>query len=419
MTNSPSFLPCFTIPGAVRHAFALCKLSGHSAVSSTVMRSFRLTVFFGCLIPLQAVASTGSLLTTILAVGPEGRGNAEAAAAWKSLTAQSSAADIPALLTAMDQSGLLAANWIRAAVFAISDRAAASGTPPAPGILQDFLKNTAHGPAGRLLAADLLQHTSPASWEAIIPTLLTDPVPALRRQPVGQLITTATTTKDKIKLRMALEAARDEDQVRAAADELRKLGETVDLPLHFGFLLDWQVIGPFTNKGRSGYDAVFPPESGLDFRASYQGKETEPGKDPTVRWQKWTAADEFGVVDLNKPFGLLKEVTGYATTVYQSPDARPAEIRLGCKNAWKLWLNGQFIFGRDEYHRGMKIDQYRFPIQLKAGPNTILVKLCQNEQTETWTTKWDFQLRICDATGTAILAPDRPPTPDAALRGKP
>ncbi len=364
-------------------------------------------------------SAASPLLTKILAVGPEGQGNAEAAAAWKTLTAGATPADLPELLTAMDQAGPLAANWLRAAIFTLTDRAAAASTPLSPDTLTTFLKNQSHGPAGRLLAADLLQHTAPAVWDSLVPSLLEDPVPALRREPVARLTAAATAAKDKTQLRQALQAARDEDQIRAATDELRALAETVDLPRHFGFLMDWQVIGPFTNKDRSGYDTVFPPETNPDLSAAYPGKETEPGKDPTVRWQAWTTPNEFGIVDLNKPLGMLKEVTGYATTTFQSPTARSAEIRLGCKNAWKLWLNGQPVFARDEYHRGMKIDQYRFPIQLKAGPNQILLKICQNEQTETWTVQWDFQLRLCDATGTALLDPTRPPTPEAALKGKP
>jgi hypothetical protein len=58
------------------------------------------------------------------------------------------------------------------------------------------------------------------------------------------------------------------------------------------------------------------------------------------------------------------------------------------------------------------------PVKLKKGANQILVKCCQNEQTETWTVEWEFQLRVCDATGTAILATDRKPTPPAALAPK-
>ena len=39
---------------------------------------------------------------------------------------------------------------------------------------------------------------------------------------------------------------------------------------------------------------------------------------------------------------------------------------------------------------------------LKAGRNAILVKLCQNEQTEAWAQEWSFQLRVCDAIGGAV-----------------
>jgi hypothetical protein len=60
------------------------------------------------------------------------------------------------------------------------------------------------------------------------------------------------------------------------------------------------------------------------------------------------------------------------------------------------------VFGRDEYHRGREIDQYTMPVRLKAGKNTLLVKVCQNEQRESWTQEWDFQIRVCDPTGTAI-----------------
>lgn len=72
-----------------------------------------------------------------------------------------------------------------------------------------------------------------------------------------------------------------------------------------------------------------------------------------------------------------------------------AELRLGCKNGWKVWLNGEMLFGRDEYHRGMKLDQYKLPIHLKKGKNSILIKCCQNEQTEQWTVEWQFQIRAC------------------------
>jgi hypothetical protein len=101
---------------------------------------------------------------------------------------------------------------------------------------------------------------------------------------------------------------------------------------------------------------------------------------------------------------MEKSVTGYAATDFISENDLTAEIRIGCKNGWKVWLNGELLFARDEYHRGAKLDQYKLPCQLKKGRNTLLVKCCQNEQTEQWTVEWEFQLRVCDATGTAIVA---------------
>ena len=167
----------------------------------------------------------------------------------------------------------------------------------------------------------------------------------------------------------------------------------------------WKAIGPFDNTGGAGFETVFPPEEHIDLAATYPGKDTE------ASWNRPRDGDRFGISDLNKVYTPLKEVTGYLYSEFESPSARPAEIRIGCKNAWKVWVNGEFLFGRDEYHRGMRIDQYTVPCQLAAGKNTILIKLCQNEQEEEWTTEWQCQARVCDATGTAVLSAERWPTP--------
>ena len=248
--------------------------------------------------------------------------------------------------------------------------------------------------------------------------MLDDPSVELRYDAVARLIdqaqaqrevepATATTT-----LKRALAAARNVDQIKEITAALQKAGEAVDLQRQFGFLANWQVIGPFDNTAGVGFAEVFPPEQGIDLQRTLSGKS---GK---VRWQQFLTADPYGMVDINQAFpgpgDGLKEVTAYAFTTFTAVKPQPAEIRLGCKNAWKVWHNGQFVFGRDEYHRGMRIDQYRLPIELTAGRNTFLIKLCQDGQTKDWTKQWQFQLRICDATGTAILAADRPPTPSEA-----
>ena len=156
------------------------------------------------------------------------------------------------------------------------------------------------------------------------------------------------------------------------------------------------VVGPFHNDERSGYATVFPPETELDLNAEYDGKIG------ATTWKPYSTEDTLGMVTFNDAYDPFKEVTGYAYTEFYTDNPRQVELRLGSQNAWKVWLNGEYVFGRDEYHRGREIDQYTMPVRLKAGKNTLLIKVCQNEQRETWTQEWDFQIRVCDPTGTAI-----------------
>jgi hypothetical protein len=352
----------------------------------------------------NAYADIPQALHQINSLKPEGRGNEKATTAWQELVQAGPEALLP-ILSATGKGGVVADNWLRLAANTIADHAAKQKKPLPLQELEKFLRDTTHDPAGRQIAFDLIHASDPAKADEIEPELLNDPSQELRRGAVQKLISegkTAVGKKDEVNAKLilhrALDASRDEDQVKVIASSLEGLGEKVDLPKHFGFLMNWQVIGPFDNTKRSGFDTVFPPEKEIKLSASY------PGKTGEVKWQPFESKQDYGKIDFNKPFGMLKEVTAYATTTFDSPTERDAEIRLGCKDGWKLWLNGEFLFGRDEYHRGQKMDQYKLKCHLKKGPNVLLMKCCQNEQTENWTVEWEFQLRICDATGTAILA---------------
>ena len=353
------------------------------------------------LLPLAAHAAS-SEIDAIHAVDREGKGNEAAAKAWAVL-AQSPSSELPALLAGMNGANPLAENWMRAAISVVADRAIAAKEMPIAA-LKSFLLDTQNAPNARVAAFDLIQRADPAVAAEVTPMLIEDPSSDLRRHPVAKLIEKGDAAKEAGNEAAAIAAwqeglkgARDEDQIKTLAKNLRAAKQTVDLPRHFGFLMNWQLIAPFTNADRKGFETVFPPEEKVELTASYPGKGTE------AKWQAFTSTDDYGMVDFNKPFTMLKEVTGYAYTEFNSAEDRTAELRLGCKNGWKVWLNGELLFGRDEYHRGMKLDQYKLPIHLKKGKNSILIKCCQNEQTEQWTVEWQFQMRVCDATGTAIL----------------
>jgi len=346
-------------------------------------------------------------IKVICAVGPEGRGNAEASVAWKQL-ATADATALVDILGAMNGANELALNWLRSAVDTIAARDSAAGKKLPLDALEVFLRDTKNQAQARRMAYELIAGTNPARAEALIAGMVNDPGRELRRDAVQRQVDAASAlakaskTNDAVaQYQAAIKSARDADQVEDIAKELKKLGSPVSLPSVFGWVSDWKVIGPFDNKDRAGFEKVFPPEQGIDLSAEYDGLN---GK---VKWQDFKVTGDYGMVDLNKPIGALKEVTGYAYTEFYAEKARPVELRLGCKNGWKVWLNGKYLFGRDEYHRGAEIDQYRLAGELKPGRNTILVKLTQNEQKEDWTKEWEFQIRITDALGTPIASAKR------------
>ena len=353
-------------------------------------RSLVIFLGFGLLAATPVGAATpAKSIKTILAVGAEGQGNVEAAAAWQDL-AKSNAGALIGILEAMADANPLALNWLRSAVDTIAARELAGGRKLPVSQLEKFLGNTAHHPRARRLAYELLAQAEPARAESLIVGMLDDAV--------ERVVADAKKLREAAIARyeVALKAARESEQIESVGKTLKELGRPVKLMEVFGWVADWKVIGPFDSTGGAGFQNVFPPEETIDLQAEYEGKS---GK---VRWQPFSITNDFGLVDLNKPLGTLKGVAGYAYTEIVAEKARTVELRLGCKNAWKVWHNGKFLFGRDEYHRGMEIDQYRMKTDLKAGKNTILVKVCQNEQTEDWTKEWEFQLRITDALGTPI-----------------
>jgi hypothetical protein len=354
-------------------------------------------------------------IRAIKSVGAEGKGNLQAGQAWQKLS-QAQGKEIVTILKAMDGSSSLAANWLRGAVHSIADRELNAGRALPIADLEKYLKQTEHNPRARRFAFDLIARTDQTKADRIIPKMINDPSVELRRDAVQLVLDAAKKQKAggneaaaAKSFGRALNYARDVNQIQTAVAALRAYGKMVDVPKQFGFLMDWQVIGPFDNSEREGFVKVYPPEKEIKLKARYEGK------DGKVNWQSFTSEDEYGKVDMNLPYGMLKEVASYAYAEYEAAESRSAELRLGGKNAWKVWVNGKFIFGRDEYHRGKRIDQYTLPINLMKGQNTILVKVCQDGQEQTWTKEWDFQVRISDSTGAAILAQNRKPTAAAAL----
>jgi hypothetical protein len=366
--------------------------------------------------PVAEAADFEASVQTILNVGPEGKGNPEATAAWKELV-KSPIQDLPRLLAAFDNANPLAANWLRSAAESIAARELkATGKLP-QAELEKFIAETQHNPRARRMAYEWVLQVDPTAADRLIPGMLNDPSVEFRRDAVARLIDTGTkqltdnqNDQAKATFEQALNGARDEDQIEAVVKPLDKLGVKVDLARHFGFIMDWYLIGPFDNTGKKGFALAYPPESEIKLEAKYAGQKGE------VAWAKHVTDEKYGLIDLSKVTAPHKGAVTYAFTEFVSDKDQTVDVRLGSPNAYKVWVNGELVFGREEYHRGMSIDQYRMTAKLKQGKNQILLKVCQNEQTEDWAQRWQYQLRICDATGTAILSTARPePVPPATV----
>ena len=304
----------------------------------------------------------------------------------------------------MDDASGASANWLRTAGDAIAERAVAERKPLPTDSLEKFIRQTKNNGAARRLAYEWLCRVDANTPERLLPSMLQDPSPELRRDAVAAVIKQAKTQLDKgvkdaaiAAYSRALTGACDKDQVDLIVKELDKLGEKIDVAAHFGFIRQWLLAAPFDNHDGVGFNAVYPPEKGVDPKAVYKGKD---GKE--ARWTSCTTTDPYGTVDLNKILGKQQGVVAYAYAVIESPRERPIQIRAGSLDGIKIFLNGKEIFHREEYHHGTDIDQYVANATLKAGRNELLLKVCQNEQKEEWAQVWGFQARLCDAVGKAV-----------------
>jgi len=333
-----------------------------------------------------------------------GQGSRENQRALVALTGSGERAMLP-ILTGFQKATPEGLNWLRNAFEQIAESLRASRKPLPVDALRAFVLETGNSADARRLAFDTMVSEDGRVAEQLIPGMLNDPSPEFRRDAVELLLQQAGKAEGAAATelyRRALAGAVHEDQVKTISEALRKAGETVDISRHFGFVTSWKIVGPFDNREEKGFGVAYAPETEIvqerpNLEAEYDGMN---GK---VRWQTVETTDDFGVVDIAKQIENFKGSAMYAVAEWSSPAQQTLQVRLGTPNAWKLWVNGALVFEREEYHRSTQLDQYSVPVQLKPGVNVLAFKICQNEQTQDWAQKYQFQLRVCDSTGVGVL----------------
>jgi hypothetical protein len=308
----------------------------------------------------------------------------------------------------MDTPDTVAANWLRTAFDRVVDEANRKGGKeiPADALLR-FVKEPKRQGRARRLALDVVEDLRPGTRAGLLRGWTNDP--EFRHDAIEQAL--ADLDRDKARpaekrapaLRELFAATRDLAQSRAVAAKLKDAGAQVSVADHFGFLRDWYVIGPFDARGMKGFKGVYPPEEKVDLAAAYDGKEKK------VAWKRYLspetpAGTHVALVNLREPLGDAEDAVAYAYTAFSAEAAREVEFRGAADDNLSVWVNGTRAFGFEEYRNGVRLDRHRFRLRLRAGVNTVLVKVCQAPSDPAHTEpNWEFLLRVCDADGKGLL----------------
>ncbi|MCU0661683.1 MAG: DUF3857 domain-containing protein [Myxococcota bacterium] len=216
-------------------------------------------------------------------------------------------------------------------------------------------------------------------------------------------------------LRDRLGVAKTRDAIRAvqsAAKDCRRIGELGSELLarldqregqfeqaqssyrQRGFLSDFLVAGPFDNEGGSGMRTAGGPEKlaqapVIDQNADMIGRDDEP-----LRFRPMpTPAHSFGYNDLFHLWDDAGTSCGYAVATLSSQKKGKARLKLGASGSSAVWWNGALTFV-DSVERQAFPDRAEVPIEVRVGPNRVLVKTCAELRQGL-----GFFLRIADEQG--------------------
>ncbi len=162
-----------------------------------------------------------------------------------------------------------------------------------------------------------------------------------------------------------------------------------------GYLLDWQIVGPFENAGRAGHAAVYAPET-TPFSAgqSFTGK--LPGE--PLAWRRFVheQAPRGAFINLADLLDPPEQAVGYATVWVKVDKPGRAALHLGTSGAYRVWHDGEIV-GADDTYRTPTPLQASHALNLHVGWNRLLIKLATDDG------MWGFYARLS--------APDGRPLP--------
>lgn len=142
----------------------------------------------------------------------------------------------------------------------------------------------------------------------------------------------------------------------------------------------WYTAAPFDHNDRKGFAAVYPPETEIDLRAAYAGKDGQ-----RVTWKPWSNFRPGVVHDLKPRSSKDNWAVMYLLHELEVPYPVALDLSLGSDDTISVWLNGKKLLA-NEIYRGAGADQDFVTLNLEPGKNQLLVKVCQG------TGDWKFYI---------------------------
>ena len=152
------------------------------------------------------------------------------------------------------------------------------------------------------------------------------------------------------------------------------------------FVAAWDLLGPF--PAPTYYEALEKPW--ID--------EKQAGEIPVGGWRPYRCSAEVPVVDFAAAFAAAfagqpcENAAAYARATLHAGAPARVWLRYGSDDGIAVWLDGKEV-AREAVARGADLDQGAVEVELRPGPNPLLVKVSQA------VSSWELVLRVTDANG--------------------
>ncbi|MFA4016229.1 MAG: hypothetical protein RUDDFDWM_001332 [Candidatus Fervidibacterota bacterium] len=188
----------------------------------------------------------------------------------------------------------------------------------------------------------------------------------------------------------ALLLSRDRRLIEDIADKMRSFGVAPsDVASERGYITRWWFLGPI--KGRDEWRDADAIEVGNRIDVSKPVK-LEQG---VLRWHYRRVDDPTGHVNLEQVVSRRDFVCAYMMTEFDLDEPTEAVMLIGSDDDVFVWLNGELVhkFVGD---RGWRADQDSVRVKLKAGTNTVLLKVLNGRA------QWAASVRLLTPDGNPI-----------------